>query len=132
LSGLRAHENQREVSNDERKLVYGAVAHAYVRRGIQHRYRPGGRGRMAALGDMIGATRYKPLMLVSPLHILLVLAVVIAPSRVVAWAVGRRSGSDWLTRSLRIILPQIGAQEKDRPASHQTNSKHTSSNYEKT
>lgn len=106
LSGLRTHEYRREVPTSERKLVHKTVANSCLRRAVQHRFRPGGRGRSGTLRDLLSAFKYRPMLLLSPLHLLFALAVLTAPSGLIAQAVLRSPRTSWLKQSLRAVLPQ--------------------------
>jgi glycosyltransferase involved in cell wall biosynthesis len=60
VEGLRAHENARTVSPAERRAVARAVARTYLRRATAHRTYDGGRGRSAAVSDVVRAFRLSP------------------------------------------------------------------------
>ena len=108
LSGLRVHEHRRELSEGERKQVKRAIAHAYLRRAAQHRYRPGGRGRLYALRDLIGMVRYDPLRLVSPFQILFALTILCAPSTLIARILRNPPRVPWLAKVLGIATTDGG------------------------
>lgn len=104
ISGLRVHEYRREVSEEERKQVHKAIAHAYLRRAAQHRYRPGGRGRVYALRDLVGMVRFDPSRLLSPLQVLIALVIIVAPSSLIARVLQKPPRLPWLAKRLNIAL----------------------------
>jgi glycosyltransferase involved in cell wall biosynthesis len=104
LSGLRVHQHRRQVSEAERKQVNRAIAHAYLRRAAQHRYRPGGRGRLYALRDLSGVVRYDPSRLLSPFQILFALTILVAPSNLVGRLLRNPPRIPLLARGLGIAI----------------------------
>jgi hypothetical protein len=105
ISGLRVHEHRRRVSQDERRQVSRAIAHAYLRRAAQHRYRAGGRGRLFTLRDLIGVVRYDPFRLFSPLQLLFALTILIAPSSLINRLLRNPPRIPLLATGLGIVLP---------------------------
>lgn len=99
LSALRSHEHRRSVSGAERAQVRRAVAYWYVRRAGQHRYQTGGRGRVGAFQDLVGAVKHHPRMLLSPSQMALAAALLIAPSGLLR-ASRQALGAGLLTRVL--------------------------------
>ena len=103
LSGLEAHERRRTVSPAERAAVYAAVARSHLQRAAGHRYLSGGRGRRAALVDVLRAVRYSPRTALTPAQLAYASAAVLAPRRalqrlrdlILARRERRRSGSPW-------------------------------------
>jgi glycosyltransferase involved in cell wall biosynthesis len=79
LAGLRAHEERRTVAADERQQVLAAVARWQLQRATQHRYLPGGRGRLEALIDVVRAFRYSPATVLKPRGFLWALAALVLP-----------------------------------------------------
>ena len=105
ISGLRVHEHRRNVTQEERKQVSRAIAHAYLRRAAQHRYRAGGRGRLYTLRDLIGVVRYDPFRLLSPLQLLFALTILVAPSDLIARLLRNPPRVPLLATGLGIVLP---------------------------
>lgn len=86
LSGLRVHEERREVSEAERVVVSAAVARSQLQRAFQHRYLPGGRGRRGAVLDVARATSHSPRAVLSPKNLGYGLAAILVPQGMLMWA----------------------------------------------
>ncbi len=85
VSALRVHEARRTVSPDERRAVHAAVARSYLRRAAAHRYRQGGRGRRAALTDVVRGVRSSPPTILAPRALIRSVAIVLAPAGMLEW-----------------------------------------------
>lgn len=106
MTALAAHERVRVVSDEERSLVHTAVARSHLRRATAHRYRPGGRGRRAALADVRSAWHHSPRVVAARLP--QVAAVIVAPR---SWLVAAR---DWVLRRRERAAPALPAGPRDR------------------
>jgi glycosyltransferase involved in cell wall biosynthesis len=104
MSGLHVHEYRRSVSDQERRQVHRAIAHAFLRRAAQHRYRPGGRGRLYSLRDLIGVVRYDPSRLLSPPQLVFAMMILLAPSNLIAKLLRNPPKIPFLGPSLGIVL----------------------------
>jgi glycosyltransferase involved in cell wall biosynthesis len=81
LSGLRAHQERREVSHEEQQRVYDAVARFQLQRAIQHRYLAGGRGRWRGTApDILRAVTYSPRTVLRPRGLLQAVAAMVLPT----------------------------------------------------
>jgi hypothetical protein len=107
LSGLRIHEARRFVSQTERRDVYRGIAHSYLRRASQHRYRPGGRGRRAALVDLYRAFRYNPRLLLSPQIGVFGVALLLTPSSLYRRLIRTPVSESFLTRGLGVVVNAV-------------------------
>ena len=85
LSALAVHEARRELGPGERGAVLAAVARSHLQRAGQHRLLPGGRGRLAALLDVLRAARYSPRTLLEPQSVVTALGAICAPRALIAW-----------------------------------------------
>ena len=79
ISALQSHEHRRVVSDVERAQVHRAIARWFVRRAAHHRYQVGGRGRVGAFQDLVGATSHYPGMLISA-QMAIAVVLLIAPT----------------------------------------------------
>jgi hypothetical protein len=86
LSALELHAARRAVDPQERAEVLAAVSRSHLQRAGQHRLLPGGRGRWAALLDVLRAARYSPRTVLEPMSLLTALGAIGAPRPAIAWA----------------------------------------------
>lgn len=84
--GLAAHLARRPVTAAERAAVAAAIACSYIERAGQHRVQPGGRGRFAALCDVLRAVQHHPRVLLEPEWALRAVAAILAPRAAIIWA----------------------------------------------
>ena len=80
LSAMAVHEHRRDVSANERCYIRAQVADQLVGRALMHRYRPGGRGRVGAVSDLLRATYQAPGWPFSVRQLTRAAAAVLAPS----------------------------------------------------
>ena len=86
VSGLEVHEQRRLVSRRERDAIHAVVARMQVQRAFQHRYCPGGRGRIGALIDVARAARWSPSAVLQPKTLAYALTAIMGPQRLIAGA----------------------------------------------
>lgn len=95
-SALRAHELRRHVPAAEREAVQSAIARVFLRRAVQHRYLAGGRGRRAAVWNVVQALLARRRTTLAPWQLTIALGALLAPSATIAWArealLARRQG----------------------------------------
>ena len=81
LSGMRAHQERRDVSHEEEQRVNAAVARFQLQRAIQHRYLKGGLGRWRGTApDILRAVTYSPRTVLRPQGLLQALAAMVLPT----------------------------------------------------
>jgi hypothetical protein len=102
LSGLRAHQERRDVTHEERQRVYAAVARFQLQRAIQHRYMEGGLGRWRGTApDIFRALSYSPRTVLGSGGLLQAIAAMVLP-----------------TAPLRRVRTTLMARQYARVASH--------------
>jgi glycosyltransferase involved in cell wall biosynthesis len=94
LSALRAHEERRRVSDDERAAIFAAISRAFLQRALLHRRASDGGGVLAAASDVLRATRYSPRTVFGSWRVLVALGAIFAPTWLLhrATALGHRYG----------------------------------------
>jgi len=94
LSILRVHEARRSVPAEERADIMAAIARAFLQRALLHATAAEGRGRRAALLDVVRACWYSPRTTVLTWRLAVALAALLAPRAVIdrARVLGHRLG----------------------------------------
>ena len=81
INAMRVHESVRGLHAAERRAIQAAIARSHLQRAGQHRVLSRGRGRPGALRDVARAIRLSPRTALSPFNLVFVIAVVVAPTR---------------------------------------------------